>query len=257
VPWKLLKQCLYCGHIRITIRPVWPVVVVHLRTKQFVSGTWNSSRVAACALRNEEAVRAHRLRLSSVCVKRLSGALRSQLARGQKVGQKLGVSLPLLTCSFLPCLSWLLHSRVRKSRRVIHKSLQDFRTRLRHFSSRLPSSGGTCKYAKAPSTKKLGEILYLLICSFLPCLSWLLRSRVRKSRRDFWITLYNSTFCPHSVFMCFVWIWEQTAIIFLYTINWLVCITETECLLCGTDWVFIYCSTAFGIAEFRRATNVY
>ena len=32
--------------------------------------------------------------------------------------------------------------------------------------------------------KKLGEILYLLICSFLPYLSWLLRSRVRKSRRD-------------------------------------------------------------------------
>ena len=28
--------------------------------------------------------------------------------------------------------------------------------------------------------KKLGEILYLLICSFLPCLSWLLRRRVRK-----------------------------------------------------------------------------
>ena len=60
----------------------------------------------------------------------------------------------------------------------------------RHFSSRLPPSGGTLKYAKAPSTKKLGEILYLLICSFLPCLSWLLRSRVRKSRRDLWITLY-------------------------------------------------------------------
>ena len=38
--------------------------------------------------------------------------------------------------------------------------------------------------------KKLGEILYLLICSFLPCLSWLLRGRVRKSRRDLWITLY-------------------------------------------------------------------
>jgi len=29
-----------------------------------------------------------------------------------------------------------------------------------------------------------------LICSFLSCLSWLLRSRVRKSRRDLWITLY-------------------------------------------------------------------
>ena len=32
--------------------------------------------------------------------------------------------------------------------------------------------------------QKLGEILYLLLCSFLPCLSWLLRSRVRKSGRD-------------------------------------------------------------------------
>ena len=28
--------------------------------------------------------------------------------------------------------------------------------------------------------------------------------------------------------MCFVWIWEQTAIISLYSINWLVFITETE-----------------------------
>ena len=45
----------------------------------------------------------------------------------------------------------------------------------------------TCKVGQ-----KLGEILYLMICSFLPCLSWLLRSRVRKSRRDLWITLYNS-----------------------------------------------------------------
>ena len=45
-----------------------------------------------------------------------------------------------------------------------------------------------------------------------------------------WIFIYNSTFCPHSVFMCFVWIWEQTAIISLYSINWLVCITETECV---------------------------
>ena len=46
----------------------------------------------------------------------------------------------------------------------------------------------TCKVGQ-----KLGELLYLLICSFLPCLSWLLRSRVRKSRRDLRITLYIST----------------------------------------------------------------
>ena len=47
------------------------------------------------------------------------------------------------------------------------------------------------------------------------------------------LTFNNSTFCPHSVFMCFVWISEQTAIISLYSINWLVCITETECVYCA------------------------
>jgi hypothetical protein len=40
------------------------------------------------------------------------------------------------------------------------------------------------------------------------------------------LTFNNSSFCPHTVFMCFVWIWEQTAIISLYSINWLVFITE-------------------------------
>ena len=33
--------------------------------------------------------------------------------------------------------------------------------------------------------------------------------------------------------MCSVWISEQTAIISLYNINWLVCITETECVYCA------------------------
>ena len=46
-------------------------------------------------------------------------------------------------------------------------------------------------------------------------------------------TFSNSTFCPHSVFMYFVWIWEQTAIISLNNINWLVCITESECVYCA------------------------
>jgi hypothetical protein len=40
------------------------------------------------------------------------------------------------------------------------------------------------------------------------------------------LTFNKSTFCPHSVFMCFVWISEQTAIISLYNINWLVFITQ-------------------------------
>ena len=37
----------------------------------------------------------------------------------------------------------------------------------------------------------------------------------------------------HTVNLCFIWIWEQTAIISLYSINWLVFITETECVYCA------------------------
>jgi hypothetical protein len=56
------------------------------------------------------------------------------------------------------------------------------------------------------------------------------------------------TFCPHSVFMCFVWIWEQTAIISLYSINWLVIITETECVYCAvrsahTVYLWVLCGS--------------
>ena len=47
------------------------------------------------------------------------------------------------------------------------------------------------------------------------------------------LTFNHSTFCSHTVFMCFVWISEQTAIISLYNINWLVFITETESVYCA------------------------
>ena len=40
------------------------------------------------------------------------------------------------------------------------------------------------------------------------------------------LTFNSSKFCPHSVFMCFVWISKQTAIISLYSIDWLVFVTE-------------------------------
>jgi len=66
-----------------------------------------------------------------------------------------------------------------------------------------------------------------------------LRRSIRTSR----INIKKIVRSPHSVFVCFAWIWEQTAIISLYNINWLVFITETECLLRGTDWIIIYNST--------------
>jgi hypothetical protein len=47
------------------------------------------------------------------------------------------------------------------------------------------------------------------------------------------LTFSNYTFCLHSVFMCFVWIWEQTAIFNLHIANWLVSITKTEYVSCA------------------------
>jgi hypothetical protein len=52
------------------------------------------------------------------------------------------------------------------------------------------------------------------------------------------LTYSNATLCPHSVFMCFVWVSEQTAIISLYSINWLVYITETECVYCAVRTLY-------------------
>jgi hypothetical protein len=52
-------------------------------------------------------------------------------------------------------------------------------------------------------------------------------------------TTKNSTFYPHSTFARFVWISEQTAIISVYNISWLVCITETECVYCAVRTEFM------------------
>jgi len=59
---------------------------------------------------------------------------------------------------------------------------------------------------------------------YFPIQHWLTgfynRDGVCLLRGTDWVFIYNSTFRPHSVFMCFVWIWEQTAIIPQYGINW-------------------------------------
>ena len=47
------------------------------------------------------------------------------------------------------------------------------------------------------------------------------------------LTFTNSAFCSHTVCMHFVRIWEQTAIISLYSINWLICITQRESVYCA------------------------
>ena len=54
------------------------------------------------------------------------------------------------------------------------------------------------------------------------------------------LTFSNCTFCPHSVFMCFVWIWEQTATISLHSIKWLVVADkEDQTALWGTNETYL------------------
>ena len=96
----------------------------HIRTKQFVSGTWNSSRVAACALRNGQAGRGHRpcnvYRKNLIIGLTSPASPRVEISSTCKLGQKLGVSLPLLTCSPSAWPSRLLYRRGRKSRRCMN-----------------------------------------------------------------------------------------------------------------------------------------
>ena len=47
------------------------------------------------------------------------------------------------------------------------------------------------------------------------------------------LTFHNSTFCPHSAFLCFIWLSEQTAIIYLYINHWLDFIIEKKCVSCA------------------------
>jgi hypothetical protein len=66
---------------------------------------------------------------------------------------------------------------------------------------------------------------------------------IRTAQRSLYVppvyTFNNSKFSPHTVFMLFVWIWERTAIISLYNINWLVFITESECVYCAVRMKYL------------------
>jgi hypothetical protein len=54
------------------------------------------------------------------------------------------------------------------------------------------------------------------------------------------LTFEDYTFFPHSVFMCFVWIKEQTATFAVYKINRSVFVTEMESVYCAVRTEFLY-----------------
>jgi len=65
----------------------------------------------------------------------------------------------------------------------------------------------------------------------------------------------SSAFCPHSVFiMPFVSCLQQTAIIFLYSVNRLILITETQCVHCAVRTEYLKILLVFkGLAEVQAA----
>jgi len=83
-----------------------------------------------------------------------------------------------------------------------------------------------CSKREHPVYKPGTEPMALYLRSGCSCFLFIFVYWHFNGRNPHVLTFSNSTFCPHSVLMCFVRIWEQTAIISLYSINWLVCITE-------------------------------
>jgi len=65
----------------------------------------------------------------------------------------------------------------------------------------------------------------------------------------------ESTFCPHSVFMCFVWISGQRKVISQYSINWLVFITETGSVYCAIRTGSLYTSRRFSLRRSKVCTS--
>jgi len=64
--------------------------------------------------------------------------------------------------------------------------------------------------------------------------NWRLSLIINHLKRSVCVTVWNSAFCPQIALVSFfIIISEQTAIISLYSITWLVFITESECVYCA------------------------
>jgi len=59
--------------------------------------------------------------------------------------------------------------------------------------------------------------------------------------------------------MCFEWIWEHTASISLFNLNWLVVIAETESVYCAvrTEYINIIKVLAFVVLRELKLDSIY
>ena len=127
----------------------------------------NSSRVAACALRNEQAVRAYgpgrRVRFA---------AHRQPLCWNFMYHSRIVLSVGGSVCYMIRNLRYTVTiDAVLANYKTQNAFLFTVNAIFRHDYPLAVEPGST---PRPLIQKKLGEILYLLICSFLPCLSWLL-----------------------------------------------------------------------------------
>ena len=71
------------------------------------------------------------------------------------------------------------------------------------------------------------------------------------------LALRNSAFSPNSVFMYFMWISKQTAIIFLYDLKWWDFVTETECVYCAVNIIRANCTFMWFRSPRKMMPNTY
>ena len=154
-----LRHCILCGDVAACREMACVMFVVQ-------TAVCTTNRVAACALRNEQAATLLEFIYHSRIILSVGGSVWHMIRN--------------LRC-IVTIDSVLANSKTQNAFLFTVNAI------FRHDYSLAVETGNT---PRPLVQKKLGEILYLLICSFLSCLSWLLRSRVRKSRRDLWKTLY-------------------------------------------------------------------
>jgi hypothetical protein len=99
----------------------------------------------------------------------------------------------------------------------------------------IPWKMGTCPQLPTAIQQENSNLIWKIgVSDFYPCNTWQvqfifssLNCLVQNlNYRHWWVA-------PHSVFVCFVRIWEHTAIISLCSIKWLVFVTEMERVYCA------------------------
>jgi hypothetical protein len=89
------------------------------------------------------------------------------------------------------------------------------------------------------------ECLYMMLYNWLSKAQWSLYVPPIGHYMYHQFNIQQFHVLPHSVLICFVWIWEQTSIISLYKINWLVFRTETKCVYCAVRTGYINSTVTF------------